>query len=108
MNSNRRIFFQSGLAAGAGLSLATLETTPAHAGTKSVSGEFTILGIKGIVQLTLDEEIPDGSSFRFKVENLSPKTAITRRIWRVADWKVATAPGWPRYPTHRAAASWNG
>lgn len=76
MNSNRRIFFQSGLAAGAGLSLATLETTPAHAGTKSVSGEFTILGIKGIVQLTLDEEIPDGSSFRFKVENLSPKTAI--------------------------------
>ncbi len=78
MNRARRTFIKTGLGAGAGLSLAAFKCVPVYAGTKTVSGEFDLLGIKGTVQLTLEEEVPEGAAFHIRVENLTARAAIAQ------------------------------
>ncbi len=78
MKVTRRMFMTSSLAAGTSLAAAADVASGADAGTKIVSGEFEILGLKGTVALTLDEEVPAGSAFTIEVGNISPKTATAR------------------------------
>ncbi len=72
MHATRRTFLKTGITAGAGL---TLAAPRGSAAVKSVSGEFSILGLKGTVRLQLAEEIPDGAAFQIDVEQISSGVA---------------------------------
>lgn len=78
MKVTRRMFVTSTLAAGTGLAAATVPSSRAAAETKTVSGEFEILGLRGTVTLVPDEGTGSGPAFTFETEAISPKTAAVR------------------------------
>ncbi|MFC1508989.1 hypothetical protein ACFL60_04785 [Candidatus Omnitrophota bacterium] len=77
-NKTRRVFLKSGVLAGTGLMLNGVCPDTCVSGMKSVSGSFVFQGLKGSVNLTLDNEVSNDSVLDITVTAISEKKALAR------------------------------
>lgn len=79
---SRRTFLKTGIASGAGLTLALATPVKSSPAARSISGSFTILDLPGTVRLDMESEVPDDAAFRITVENLSAGKALAKIVFK--------------------------
>ncbi|MCE5249729.1 hypothetical protein LLG96_05865 [bacterium] len=76
--TSRRTFMKAGISTGAALAGVSAGVGKSFAGTKTLSGSFSILGLDGTIKLEVEGSIAEGISFDVSVDTISAHKACAR------------------------------